>query len=161
MNTKQPFIIAHEAPPRARQSVYPEPFASRVAGRLKRPLGDLFGLQKFGVNWTRLEPGAETALRHYHSVQDELVYVLEGNPTLITGEGEFELQPGMCAGFPAGSPNAHHVVNRSGAVVVLLEIGNRSRSDRAEYPDDDLAFAPEPLDADGKPVFVHKDGTPY
>jgi uncharacterized cupin superfamily protein len=161
MSAKRPFIIACEAPPRASQNVYPKPFEARVVGRLKRPLGDPFGLRNFGVNWTRLEPGAETALRHHHSLQDELVYVLEGNPTLVTDAGEFALEPGMCAGFPAGSGDAHHLVNRSGSLVVLLEIGDRGRGDRAHYPDDDLALAAEPLDADGRPVFVHKDGTPY
>src|SRR5262245_3317958 len=126
-----PFILAAEAPPRTRQNIYPEPFAHIVAGRLKRPLGDVFGLRNFGVNWTRLEPGAATGIRHHHSKQDELVFVLEGNPTLITDAGEFPLEPGACAGFRAGDGNAHQIVNRSGHAVVLLEIGDRSAGDVA------------------------------
>jgi len=102
---KEP-LVAATATPRAIQSIYPEPFASRTAGRLKRPLGDPFGLTTFGVNHTRLAPGAMSALRHVHSRQDELVYVLEGRPTLITGLGVRELAPGMCIGFKAADGNA-------------------------------------------------------
>ena len=94
-------IVAAEAPPRERASNYPEPFASRMAGRIKRPLGDLFGLTNFGVNLTTLAPGAVSSLRHAHSRQDELVYILEGSPTLVTNEGETVLAPGMAAGFKA------------------------------------------------------------
>ncbi len=160
------FIVAAEAPPRLRQNVYPSAFASVVAGRLKRPLGDVFGLRNFGVNWTRLEPGAATALRHHHSKQDEFVFVLEGRPTLITNDGEFLLEPGTCAGFAAGDGNGHQVVNRSADPVVLLEVGDRTPGDVAEYPDDDLALvpsadAPAP-DASGPRLrFAHKDGSPY
>ena len=162
----RPFAVAAHAPPRARQNVYPEPFARVVAGRLKRPLGDIFGLRNFGINWTRLEPGAATALRHHHSKQDEFVFVLEGEPTLITDEGEFALEPGTCAGFPAGNGNAHQLVNRSPGPVVILEVGDRTVGDRAEYPDDDLAIMPATdapsRDAGGPRLwFTHKDGTPY
>jgi uncharacterized cupin superfamily protein len=163
----RPFIVAAEAKPRARQNVYPEPFARVVAGRLKRPLGQVFGLQNFGVNWTRLEPGAATALRHHHSKQDEFVFVLEGEPTLITDAGEFLLAPGTCAGFRAGDGNAHQLVNQSAQPVVLLEVGDRSPGDIAVYPDDDLAVLPAGAgtpsrDAGGPSLsFSHKDGTPY
>src|SRR5437870_7517257 len=92
-------IDAAEAPLRIKPTNYPEPFASRMAGREKRPLGDLFGLTNFGVNLTRLAPGAVSALRHAHSRQDEFVYVLAGQPTLVTDVGDLPLQPGMCAGF--------------------------------------------------------------
>jgi uncharacterized cupin superfamily protein len=160
------FIVASEAPPRARQNVYPEPFAKVVEGRLKRPLGDVFGLQNFGVNWTRLEPGAATALRHHHSRQDELVFVLQGEPTLITDAGECVLAPGTCAGFRAGDGNGHQIVNRSALPVMLLEVGDRTPGDVAEYPDDDLAIQPVAPgmghDAGGPRLrFVHKDGTTY
>ena len=151
-------LVAADAPPRARQSIYPEPFAARTAGRFKRPLGDPFGLTNFGVNHTRLAPGSMSALRHAHSRQDELVYVLEGHPTLITGNGARELAPGMCVGFKAGDSNAHHIVNRSAADVVLLEVGDRTAGDEVEYPDDDIRAASGP---DGRRLFVHKDGTPY
>ena len=162
-----PFIVASEAPPRARQNIYPEPFAQVVAGRFKRPLGDVFGLQNFGVNWTRLEPGAATALRHHHSKQDEFVFVLQGEPTLITDAGEFLLAPGTCAGFRAGDGNGHQIVNRTALPVVLLEVGDRTPGDVAEYPDDDLAILPAvpgtpSRDASGPRLrFVHKDGTTY
>ena len=96
-------ILAPHAPARTRPSIYPEPFASRMGGREKRPLGDLFGLTHFGVNLTRLAPGGLSALRHAHSRQDELIYILEGNPTLVTNAGETLLRPGMCAGFKAGT----------------------------------------------------------
>lgn len=151
-------IVAAEAPPRARPSTYPPEFAARVAGRLKRPLGDLFGLTNFGVNLTRLAPGAATALRHAHSRQDEFVYVLEGAPTLVTDGAETPLGPGMCAGWKAGDGNAHHLVNRTDQDVVLLEIGDRSPGDSAVYPDDDLQAV---LGPDGKWVYLHKDGSPY
>ena len=150
--------VAADAPPRSRASNYPEPFASRMAGREKRPLGDLFGLAQFGVNRTRLEPGSCTALRHAHSAQDEFVYVLEGCPTLVTDAGETRLEPGMCAGFRAGSGDAHHLVNQSGAPVVILEVGSRAADDSASYPDDDIQAT---LDSAGRWVFTRKDGTPY
>src|ERR1051325_8140779 len=108
-------IVAQDAPPKAKQTNYPEPFAERMAGRRKHPLGDLFGLTNFGVNLTRLAPGAASALRHAHTRQDEFVYVLEGRPTLYTDAGAVELEPGMCAGFKAGEGDAHHLVNRSEA----------------------------------------------
>lgn len=151
-------VVAAEAPPRKRQSAYPQPFAARVAGRLKRPLGDLFGLTNFGVNLTRIAPGAMSALRHAHSKQDEFVYVLEGAPTLVTDEGETALRPGMCAGFKAGIGNGHHLVNRTDRDVVILEVGDRTADDRATYPDDDLAAV---LGADGRWRFTHKDGSSY
>jgi uncharacterized cupin superfamily protein len=151
-------IRAREAPPRAKASNYPEPFLARVKGREKRPLGELFGLSNFGVNLTRLAPGAVSALRHAHTKQDEFVYILEGHPTLITDSGETLLEPGMCAGFRAGSGDAHHLVNRSAADVLYLEIGDRSAGDSAAYPDDDLQAV---VGTDGKWRFTRKDGTGY
>jgi uncharacterized cupin superfamily protein len=151
-------VKAREAPARNKPSNYPEPFASRMAGREKRPLGDLFGLRNFGVNLTRLAPGAISALRHAHSRQDEFVYVLEGHPTLITDDGETVLEPGMCAGFRAGTGNGHHLANRSTQDVVYLEVGDRSAGDEGTYPDDDLRAI---LGPDGLWRFTRKDGTPY
>jgi uncharacterized cupin superfamily protein len=151
-------IVAAEAAPRERASNYPEPFASRMAGRVKRPLGDLFGLTNFGVNLTTLAPGAVSSLRHTHSRQDELVYILEGEPTLVTDDGETVLRPGMAAGFKAGSGNAHHLVNRTERDVVYIEIGDRAERDAVSYPDDDIRAA---LGANGRWHFVHKDGRPY
>lgn len=159
MTQKNPVAIeAADAPPRARPSNYPEPFFSRMNRRLKRPLGDLFGLTNFGVNLTKLMPGGESALRHAHTRQDEFIYILEGTPTLVTDEGETLLQPGMCAGFKAGTGNGHHLVNRTGADVLYIEIGDRTPGDEGSYPDDDIQAA---LDSGGKWVFTHKDGSPY
>jgi uncharacterized cupin superfamily protein len=145
-------IVASEAPPKARKTNYPEPFAARVAGRTKRPLGDLFGLTNFGVNLTRLAPGAISSLRHAHTRQDELVYILEGHPTLVTNDGDTLLAPGMCAGFQAGSGDAHHLINRSDTDVVYLEVGDRSPGDGCTYPDDDL----QAVMVDGQWVFSPK-----
>ncbi|MEZ5791418.1 MAG: cupin domain-containing protein [Nitratireductor sp.] len=150
-------ILAGDAAPRTKPSNYPEPFFSRMKGRMKRPLGDLFGLSNFGVNLTTLAPGGESALLHRHSKQDEFIYVVEGNPTLVTDRGEVELSPGMCAGFPAAGL-AHQLVNRSNKPAAYLEIGDRSPGDEGSYPNDDIAAA---LGPDGQWVFTHKDGTPY
>lgn len=150
-------ILATEVPARSRRSFYPEPFASRVQGRIKHPLGDAFGLSNFGVNLTRMAPGSSSALRHAHVTQDEFVYVLQGHPTLHTDEGPTRLSPGMCAGFKAGTGNAHHLVNETDSEVVYLEIGDRSAGDAVNYPDDDL----QANWTDGRWVFTHKDGTLY
>jgi uncharacterized cupin superfamily protein len=150
-------VIAAEVPARSRPSVYPEPFASRMAGREKRQLGDLFGLNNFGVNLTRLAPNAVSALRHAHTKQDEFVYILQGRPTLHTDEGRTRLSPGMCAGFKAGTGNGHCLINETAEQVVYLEVGDRTPGDEGTYPDDDL----KALLVEGKWKFVHKDGTPY
>lgn len=150
-------IAAMEVPPRAKRSGYPEPFASRVAGREKRALGDFFGLANFGVNLTRLAPGSQSSIRHAHTRQDEFIYVLAGFPTLRTDEGSVRLSPGMCAGFRAGSGNAHHLLNETAEEVVYLEIGDRTPGDEAVYPDDDLTVS----QVDGAWRYGHKDGTPY
>lgn len=150
-------LSAAEAPARNKPSNYPEPFASRMAGREKRPLGDLFGLTNFGVNLTRLAPGAVSSLRHAHTRQDEFVYILQGHPTLHTDAGRTALAPGMCAGFKAGTGNGHRLINETTQDVVYLEIGDRTAGDEGSYPDDDL----KALRVDGKWQFVHKDGSPY
>jgi uncharacterized cupin superfamily protein len=149
-------LVAADAPPRTKPTIYPPVLAARVAGRLKRPLGDLFGLGNFGVNLTRVPPGVASALLHGHTRQDEFVYVLEGRPTLVTEAGETELLPGMCAGFPAGGA-AHQLVNRTTEDVVYLEVGDRTPGDEVWYPNDDLAVA----SVDGAWRVTHKDGTPY
>jgi uncharacterized cupin superfamily protein len=150
-------LVAAEAPARTKPSNYPEPFASRMAGREKRPLGDPFGLVNFGVSLTKLAPNAASSLRHAHSKQDEFIYVLRGNPTLHTDEGFFVLSPGMCAGFKAGTGNAHRLVNETSRDVVYLEVGDRAAGDEGRYPDDDL----KAVLVEGKWKFVHKDGAPY
>jgi uncharacterized cupin superfamily protein len=138
---------------------YPEPFRARVAGRAKRALGDLFGLDQFGVNLTELAPGASSALRHWHSDEDELVYILDGEIMLITDAGEEVLRPGDVVGFKAGVADGHHLVNRTDKPVRYLEIGSRRLEvDRAFYPDDDLEVRP---DGTKRRRLFHKDGTPY
>lgn len=160
MSQKSPHVAikAASAPPRAKPSNYPEPFYSRMNGRVKRPLGELFGLTNFGVNLTTLAPGGESALRHAHTRQDEFIYILEGTPTLVTDAGETLLQPGMCAGFKAGNGDGHHLVNRSDRDVLYLEVGDRTAGDGASYPDDDIQAA---LDGSGQWIFTHKDGRAY
>ena len=151
-------INAVEAPVRTKPSVYPEPFASRMAGREKRQLGDLFGLTNFGVNLTRLAPGAVSALRHAHSRQDEFVYIVQGRPTLHTDEGRTQLCPGMCTGFKAGTGSGHRLINETAEEVVYLEVGDRTAGDEGTYPDNDLKAL---LVEGSKWQFVHKDGRPY
>jgi uncharacterized cupin superfamily protein len=150
-------LHAAEVAERVVPSNYPEPFASRMAGRHKRALGDVFGLKNFGVNLTSLEPGAVSALRHHHSAQDEFIYILEGHPSLLTDRGETVLEPGMCAGFKARSGDGHQLMNRTSERVVYLEIGDRSVGDQVAYPDDDLCAIRE----DGAWRFTHKDGRAY
>ena len=150
-------LTAREAPPRVMPSGYPAALVAPLAGRTKHPLGDIFSLQKFGVNLTRLSPGAASSLRHAHTAQDEFVYILEGTPTLVTDGGETIMAPGDCAGFPAGTGDAHHLVNRGDAEVVYLEIGCRTSGDATTYPDDDLAGRMAPH---GAWVYSRKDGTP-
>ncbi len=158
MSTSRPVAVrAADTPPRTKLSNYPEPYFSRMKGRDKRPLGDLFGLQSFGVNLTHLKPGAQSALRHAHTVQDEFVYILEGRPTLVTDAGRTPLEPGLCAGFKGGSGDAHHLVNETSEDVVYLEIGDRRPGDSASYPDDDI----EARSIDGRWAFTHKNGIPY
>jgi uncharacterized cupin superfamily protein len=150
-------IPAADVPPRAKVTNYPEPFASRVAGRVKRALGDVFGLRNFGVNLTRLPPGASSSLHHRHSRQDELIYVVEGEPTLFTDAGAMRLRPGMIAGFAAAG-TAHHLANDSDRDCVILEIGDRTPGDEVSYPQDDIQAV---MGTDGQWRFAHKDGKPF
>ena len=145
------------AVPESNSTSYPAPFRDLVRGRFRKRLGDAGGLTQFGVNLCRLEPGSATAQRHWHEEEDELVYVLEGELTLIEDEGETLLRAGDAAAFKAGIRNGHHLVNRSGRDALLLEIGTRDPKDRGEYPDIDMRFICE----DGLDRFLHRDGTPY
>ena len=136
---------------------YPEPYKARVAGRYKRRLGDAAGLANFGVNLTRLDSGAESSMRHWHAKQDEFIYVLEGEVTLVTDSGRQKLMPGMAARFPAGKADGHQLVNETRKPALYLEIGDRTPGDGATYTDADMAARL----VDGKWVFTHKDGSPY
>ncbi len=157
LDVKDIAIEASSAPVRSKPSNYPEPFFSRMLKREKRPLGDVFGIKNFGVNLTTLHPGGESALLHRHSKQDEFIYILHGNPTLVTDKGEVVLSPGMCAGFPAQGI-AHHLLNRTESDVTYLEIGDRTPGDEGSYPADDIQAV---LGPDGKWQFTHKDGRRY
>lgn len=143
--------------PEIRVSTYPEPFRSRMGDRTKRRLGDACGLTKMGVNLVTLAPGAQSALRHWHTLEDELVYVVAGEVVLATNEGEQTLTTGMCAGFPAGKRDGHHFINRSSAPAQYVEIGNRIDGDNAFYPDDDLVW----VEVDGETHAVHRDMAIY
>lgn len=156
-NAYPAWLEATQVAPRAKGSIYPEPFASMMRKREKRQLGDAFGLKNFGVNLTTLAPGGLSALRHAHTRQDEFVYILAGFPTLVTDAGAVRLAPGMCAGFRAGTGDAHHLKNETGEAVVYLEVGDRTPGDSAAWPDDDLQI----VDIGGKRAFAHRDGTPY
>lgn len=138
-------------------SLYPEQFQSVVAGRYRKRLGDAAGLKNFGVHLTKLAPGSCSALRHWHTQQDEFIYVLEREVTLVTNEGEQILTAGMAAGFPAGVADGHHLINRSNSVVLYLEIGDRTPNDEVNYPDVDL-FAKS---SQNSRVFSRKDGSLY
>jgi len=140
-----------------RSSNYPPQFQGAVEGREKTVLGDLAGLSQFGVNLTRLKPGAASALRHWHEQEDEFVYILEGELVLVEDGGEIVMKPGDCAGFKANVPNGHHLINKTQRDALYLEIGTRAPHERAHYPDCDLAFERGP---DGVKV-MHKNGEPY
>lgn len=139
-------------------TIYSPPFDAINNERIKRRLGDAVGLKNFGVNLVHLKPGQGSSQRHWHLKQDEFVYILEGEATLITDDGEQALGPGMCAGFPAGVENGHHLVNKSDAMVVYLEVGDRTPGDGGRYPDIDFQAD---MTADGGWRFTHKDGTPF
>jgi uncharacterized cupin superfamily protein len=138
-------------------SSYPDQFKPRVAGRAKRRLGDALGLKNFGVNLTTITAGASSTLRHWHSHEDEFIYMLAGELVLVSDGGEQVLTPGMCAGFPARQANGHCLVNRTGRDAVYLEVGDRNPQDDVTYPDDDLLARASPQ---GR-RFTRKDGTPY
>ena len=141
------------------RSGYPEPYRSRVLPREKRALGDAFLLTKIGINLTTLPPGKESSMRHWHTFEDEFVYVVEGEVVLRTDAGETLLSAGMCAGFPAGVPNGHQLINNSDRPARYLEVSNRDGRDEAEYSDADVDLAYR-LDAHGNPGFTRKNGTP-
>jgi uncharacterized cupin superfamily protein len=157
MPLKLPALDPATVAPRS-SSGYPEPFRSRVLPREKRALGDAFGLTTLGVNLTTLPPGKESSMRHFHTLEDEFVFVLEGEVVLNTDEGEQVLTAGQCAGFKAGTPNGHQLVNRGDRPARYLEVSNRDPADTATYPDVDLAYGKSP---DGSHRFTRKDGSSY
>jgi uncharacterized cupin superfamily protein len=136
---------------------YPEPFRALVATRERRRLGDALGLKNFGVNLLRLPPGCGSSQRHWHTRQDEFVYVLAGEVVLVTDGGEQRLTAGMAAGFPAGKADGHHLINRSARDALVLEVGDRTAGDEADYSDIDMLVRW----IDGEQRYVRKDGTVY
>jgi uncharacterized cupin superfamily protein len=134
-------------------SSYPPPFDAPCAARKRRRLGDAAGLTDFGVNLLHLPPGSWSSQRHWHALEDEFVYVLEGEVVLVTDAGEEILRPGDAAGFKAGVPDGHHLQNRSDKEAVVLEIGSRKPGEGGEYSDIDMRFTPQ--------GFTYKDGRPY
>ena len=136
-------------------SIYPEPYASQMAGRSSLRLGDLGGLTQFGANIVMLDPGAKSSLRHWHRHEDEFVMVTEGELVLIQDEGETPMRTGDCAAFPAGDPNGHHFINRSTARASFLVIGTKAPTEVATYSDLDLMLELK----DGHASFTRKDGT--
>lgn len=136
-------------------SGYPPPFDEPCRRRARRQLGDVAGLTQFGVNLLRLEPGVWSSQRHWHSAEDEFVWVLEGEVVLVTDAGEEVLREGDCAGFKANDPDGHHLQNRSSRVALVLEVGSRRPElDAVDYPDIDLRTT-------GRAGYTRKDGTPY
>ena len=145
--------IDAKATPVSVGSSYPPPYGAACAARVRNRLGEAAALTDFGVNLLRLPPGTWSSQRHWHTAEDEFVYVLEGEVVLVTDAGEETLRPGDCAGFKAGVADGHHLQNRSQSDVVLLEVGSRKAEDAGDYPDIDMRFSP-----DG---FTRKDGSPF
>lgn len=138
-------------------TIYPEPFKQGFDGRIKRALTGRLGLTQFGVNLTTLEPGARSSHRHWHETEDECIYLLSGELTLVTMDGEQTLCVSQAAGFPAGDKNGHCLINKGTQPATYLEIGTRAAAENVTYPDIDLLGEKR----DGVFRFFHKDGTPY
>lgn len=155
--TPKPPAVDPATVPGRTGSTYPEQFKSAVEARSKRALGNALSLTQFGVNLVTLEPGAWSSQRHWHTNEDEFVYVLEGALTLVTDAGEQVLGPGMAAGFPAGVADGHQMINRGDGPAVYLEVGTRSTDDEVSYPDVDLHLVTKVSVS----VFTNKNGDPY
>jgi uncharacterized cupin superfamily protein len=135
-------------------SGYPAPFHEKSTTRTKHALGDVAGLTQFGVNLTRLPPGEWSSQRHWHSHEDEFVYVLSGELTLVTDAGKENFRAGDCVGFPHATPNGHHFINEGREMAIYLEIGTRNEADDTDYPDIDMIY-------DHRVGYTHRDGRPY
>jgi uncharacterized cupin superfamily protein len=156
MNVNKPAIDPLSLEPRT-GSGYPEPYRSRCLPREKRALGDAFGLRTIGINHTVLPPGKESSMRHWHTHEEEFIYVLSGEVVLVTDAGEQPLKAGMCVGFPLDTGDGHQLVNRGAEPAVYLEISNRDPRDGAHYPDVDLKYH----GANAAVKFTRKDGSGF
>ena len=145
--------------PAEERQPYPAPWDKVLAGKFRTVLGDALGLTQFGVGMTRLAPGAISALRHWHTGEDEFIYIVSGEPTLVCDSGEQALKAGHVAGFPAGGGDGHRLENRSGSDVVYIEVGTRAHSDRVHYTEDDLVLQKTVRLPERR--FTHRDGTAY
>jgi uncharacterized cupin superfamily protein len=150
-----PKQIDYKAVAVTKGSQYPHPFDEPCAGRARQRLGEAAGLTNFGVNLMRLLPGSWSSQRHWHLLEDEFVFVVEGEVVLVTDSGEEVLRAGDCAGFKAGITDGHHLQNRSSVDAVILEVGSRNPNDEGEYSDIDMRFTR------GDAGYVHKNGKPY
>jgi uncharacterized cupin superfamily protein len=157
MMPKPPSIIDGLAVRKKTGSTYPDQYRSQVVARARARLGDLFDLTQFGVNIVTLPPGAWSSHRHWHAQEDEFVYVLEGELTLVDDAGEHEMKPGMCAGFKANNRNGHHLKNQSPKPATYLEVGARLDSDHVTYSDIDMQAVKE----QGPWQFIKKDGSKF
>jgi uncharacterized cupin superfamily protein len=156
LEKKNPWLDPQSLAPRL-GSAYPAPFGDPLAGREKRALGDALHLTQFGVNLVTLAPGSWSSQRHWHANEDEFVYVLEGEVTLVTDAGEQTLRPGMAAGFPAGNADGHHLINRSEKLALYLEVGTRAKTEEAHYSDIDMIARK----VERGFIFTRKNGEPY
>jgi uncharacterized cupin superfamily protein len=147
-----PFSVAGEE-----RQPYPAPYNTALKGKVRRAVGDALGLTKIGVGLTELAPGAVSALRHWHAEEDEFVYVVSGEITLVTDDGPQVLKAGMVAGFPASRSDGHRLENRSNAKAAYIEVSNRSAREQVHYPDSDLQLVRE----GGARSWLHRDGKPY
>jgi uncharacterized cupin superfamily protein len=156
MTLRKPALNPQTLPART-VTLYPEPYRSLVLPREKRALGDALGLTKVGINHTKLMPGKVSSMRHWHTEEDEFIFVLEGEVVLCTDDGEQVLRAGDCAGFPAGSKDGHQLANRGTAPAVYLEVSNRDRNDTAHYSDPNVDMVWD----GGRGCILHRDGSDY
>jgi uncharacterized cupin superfamily protein len=154
---QKPAIDSREIEPRTGTG-YPGSFRQNVEARRKRILGDAYGLTRYGVNLVELPPGTWSSQRHWHTHEDEFIYIVSGQLALVTDGGEQILTPGMVAGFPAGNPDGHHLINKSEELASYLEIGDRNNRDEAHYPDIDLLYK---VNDSGEHEFTNREGAPY
>lgn len=158
MSVKKPALNPQDLGGLSR-SIYPEPYRSRVLPREVRRLGDALGLTRIGVNLVHVLPGKESSMRHWHTHEDEFLYMLEGELMLRTEGGEQLLRAGMCAGFAAASEDGHHCINRSEQPAVYLVVSNRDPQDTAYYSDPEVDLVWSPAPARGR--MTRRDGTPW